>query len=1134
MKLSLFLLFIAVFQMQAGNGYAQNTKMSINLSNATVEQVLDQIEKHSEFVFLYNDKTINRYRKVSINVTDKEISQILPQVFAGTDVNYVVVGKQIVLKVDRTEQSTVSKVKGTVTDTKGEALIGVNVLVKGTTVGVITDIDGNFTLDVPEGKNDIVLSYIGCKTTNIHIDNKLAVLQIKMQEDSEMLSEVVITAMGIERKAESLTYATQQVGGKELTRAKDVNFINSLQGKSAGLTITPNSSGAGGGSSKIVLRGLSSILGNNQPLIVLDGIPLSNGMSSQSNDVLMGTSRDGGDLLSTINPDDIANISILKGPNAAALYGSAANNGVIIITTKGGNEGRIKIDVSSNTTFETPLMYPQQQKIFAPVIKGTTVDYNGWGDPVADLTDDQLAMFPYLTRNPVNNVTHFFKTGQTYNNSVALNGGTEHSNTYFSYGNTTQKGLMDNNTFMRHNLLFKESYKLLNGKLQLDFSLNYVTQKTDNRPVIGKSKGSLPGLYLTPRAVDLRYFDRNRTYIADASDILVNKTPDNIYANPHLLGQPVQNFPWVNNSYINNPYFMLDAMSDQEKRDRIMASFTVKYEIMKGLVAQARASLDKTTNENTVVELATIRGANNQSLGATYWGSRGSHREIYSDYLLTYSKELKKITVNATVGTSFKRIQDHSIYLSKINDTTYVKPNIPYPIEGANGSNKEGFEGSLLNGQDLTPSSNWETAVFATAQVGFWGKGYVDVSVRNDWAKAFQQFAAKGKYKSFLYYSVGGNVLLKELLPFDLPKMNSMKLRASYSMVGNSVPSEFYAAQFVNPLSGAIGARNPTFDNPKPETTEAIEIGLDGVFFDNKFDFDLTLYQSTMENQFMRMPTASGQSKPVNSGRIRNRGVEFSTNYRMSFSKNFRWVTGINVSYNENEILETYKPVDGSSNDYVVNASGVEIQTKFVKGGSYGDLYGKDFVYDKEGKIKIVNGKPSLTGEYERFIGNSNAKFNFGWNNTFTFGDFSLYCLLDGKLGGKVISLTEAEMDFTGLSERSAQARLKDGGMVTLPDGQQVTARNYYETIGGAHLDCVYNATNVRIREIALGYTFFDLLGVSKNLTLSLVARNLGFIYKDSPVDPDISATAANTFGGVDAFTLPTTRSYGLNIKLSF
>ena len=450
---------------------------------------------------------------------------------------------------------------------------------------------------------------------------------------------------------------------------------------------------------------------------------------------------------------------------------------------------------------------------------------------------------------------------------------------------------MDKNKFVRHNLLFKQSYNLFNDKLKLDLSLNYVTQKTINRPVIGKAKGSLPGLYLTPSAVDLRYFDKNRTYIADKDDPLVynpalDPTKENDEINPNLEGVAVQNFPWVNNPYINNPYFMLDAINDEAFRDRIMASFAAKYQILQSLSAQARVSLDKTHDENTVLELATIRVAKNQTVGATYWGSRASHREIYSDYLLTYTEKFKeKISFNVTVGTSFKRIKDHSINMTKTNDNTYFSPNIPYPISGAVGSNKEGFKGSLLYGEDLTPVTNWETAVFATAQIGFWDKGYIDVSFRNDWSKAFQQFATNGKYKSFPYYSVGGNLLLKELLPFNMPKVDAMKLRASYSVVGNSIPAEFYAAQFVNPLSGNVDARNPTFDNPKPETTRAFEVGLDATLFNNKLNFDVTVYQSTMENQFMRITTATGQTKPINSGKTRNRGIEFTTSYNAISTK---------------------------------------------------------------------------------------------------------------------------------------------------------------------------------------------------------------------------------------------------------
>ena len=1028
-------------------------------------------------------------------------------------------------------------VKGIIKDSTGEPLIGVSVVLQGTTVGTVTDFDGNFMISVPDN-GVLEISYIGYQKIVLPVKGKTS-FDLVMKEDTQVLGEVVVTAMGIERKAESLTYATQQINNKDLTRAKDVNFVNSLQGKSAGLTIAPNSSGAGGGSSKITLRGQSSILGNNQPLIVLDGIPMSNGMSGQSQEIMMGGSRDGGDLLSTINPDDIASISILKGPNAAALYGSAANNGVIIITTKGGHEGKVRVDVSSNITFETPLVYPKQQTIFAPEIVGSDVRYNGWGNKIADITDDQIAQFPYLTRDPRNNVTDFFNVGQTYNNSVSLTSGTEHSSLYFSYGNTTQKGMMDKNKFVRHNLLFKESFSLFNDKLKLDFSLNFITQKTKNRPVIGKAKGALVGLYLTPAAVDLRYFDKNRTYIAGADDPLVydpnlDPSKENDVVNPNLKGEAVQNFPWARtNDYVNNPYFMLDAITDEAYKDRIMASFTAKYKIIDQLDLQARVSLDKTHDENTVLERASIRIAKIQTLGATYWGSRGSNRDIYSDYLLTYNDKFKEvISFNATAGTSFKRVKNHSIYMTKTNDNTYHSPNIPYPIQGALGSLKEGYKGNILSGEDLTPTTNWEAALFATAQIGFWDKGYIDVSFRNDWSKAFQQFAAKGKYKSFPYYSVGGNLLLTDI--FHMPKVNHMKLRASYSVVGNSIPAEFYNAQYVNPLTGAVAARNATFDDPKPETTRAIEVGLDAAFWNNRLTFDITAYQSTMENQFMRITTAAGQSKPVNSGKIRNRGLEFTGSVRAINNNRFRWTTGLNLAYNDNKILNTYTAPDGTTDECVMSASGVQIQTKFLKGGSYGDLYGKSYVYGEDGKIKLQDGRPVLSNEYNRFLGNSTARFTFGWNNTFTLGDFSLYMLIDGKVGGRVISLTESEMDFYGLSKRSADARLTNGGMVTLPDGQQITARNYYETVGGANFDCIYKGTNIRFREISLGYTFFDLLGASKNLTISLVARNLGFIYKDAPVDPDISATAANAFGGVDAFTLPTTRSFGFNIKLSY
>ncbi|MEG1839077.1 MAG: SusC/RagA family TonB-linked outer membrane protein, partial [Bacteroidaceae bacterium] len=651
------------------------------------------------------------------------------------------------------------------------------------------------------------------------------------------------------------------------------------------------------------------------------------------------------------------------------MYGSAANNGVIIITTKGGREGKIRVDVSSNITMETPLMYPKQQKEFAPRIDGSTINYDGWGGRIADLTDDELATYPYLTRNPRNNITDYFKTGQTYNNSVSLSGGTEHSSTYFSYGNTVQKGMMDKNKFVRHNLLFKESYNVFNNRLKLDLSLNYITQKTNNRPIIGLTKSGLPGLYCTPSAVDLRYFDKNRTHVGVPGEELTS-------LNSHLVGENLQTFPWLNQAWINNPYFMLDAIEDEAARERIIASFSAKVDIYKGLTAQARVSLDKRTDDNVSLEYASIRGANTQSTAATYWGGAGTHREIYSDYLLSYNKQIKNISVSATVGTSFKRIKDRSTHLSKFNDSTYVKPNLPYPDDSWNGTDNALNAGGILGGGDASRSNYWETAVFATAQVGFWSKGYIDVSFRNDWAKPFQQFAKKGEFKSFPYYSVGGNLLIKELIPLDMPQVNSMKLRASYSVVGNSIPDRFYRAQTVNPQSGKISARAPSFDNPKPETTKAIELGLDGALFNNKLDFDITLYQTIMENQFLEYSTPGGERKPVNSGQVRNRGIEFSGNYHMKFGRDFRWSTGLNLAYNDNKILKTVS-VNGESVEVNIGSgSSLSIIPKFLEGGSYGDLYSTYFEYKKDKntklpteEIKIVDGNPVFTSNKDKFIG---------------------------------------------------------------------------------------------------------------------------------------------------------------------
>lgn len=1040
------------------------------------------------------------------------------------------------ISVLQTESQTTTTVKGTVVDKSKEPLIGVSVMVDGTTIGISTDIDGNYELKVPQGKNQLTFSYLGYSPQTVIIKNR-SVVDVVLEEDEETLEEVVVTAMGIKRSAASLTYATQQVGGKELTRAKESNFINSLQGKMAGLTITPNSSGAGGGSSKIILRGQSSLIGNNQPLIVLDGIPLSQGLSSQTSEVAVEGGRDGGDLLSTINPDDIASMSVLKGANAAALYGSAANNGVIIINTKGGREGKIRVDVSSNITIETPLFTVDKQTTFATEFSGDQILNNGWGDYASNLTDDQLARYPYLTRTPTNQINDFFNVGQTYNNSIALSGGSETATTYFSYGNTIQKGLLEGNEFKRHNILFKETFNLFKSKLKIDLSLNYITQDTENRPVVGKAFNPLTGLYRTPTCVDMDYFDQNRTTVAAADDYVTQSGSSN------LIGTDVQYWPFGGDAWVNNPYFLLDAIDDDAQQDRILLNTTIKYNIMEGLDLQGRVSLDKTVTDSYNYRIASIWSDQVQTKGANYWSGASSSRDVYADLLLTYAKNFRNISFNATAGASMKRTYSNSSSITKYNDTTFVYPNIAWPGMGDLSGNNTTV---LLSASSSRDNRDWETAIFATAQIGLFDKAYVDVSVRNDWSKAFQQFTVdEDGYLSYAYWSVGGNLLVDKFFKRKLQNVDMIKARASYSIVGNSIPLSDYSAQTIDPLTGSITARAADFDDPTPETTEGIEVGIDGAFFKNKFDFELTGYQSTMSNQFMYITTAAGESKPINSGVVRNRGVEFTANYHMAFGRDWRWTTGVNFSYNDNKILETYTPSDGGDVEIVTSASSLSIQSKYVVGGSYGDLYAKEFVIDENTGLIQINssGQPQISSTYDNYIGNTTAKVNLGWHNTISWKNLSFYMLIDAKIGGKVISLTEAEMDYYGLSQRTADARTSgetviwDGvevAAVTLPDGQKIPARSYYEAVGGNQMDCVYDATNIRIREISLGYTFYDLFGVSKNLTLSVVGRNLGFIYCTSPVDPDISVTAGNSFGGIESYSLPTTRSYGFNVKATF
>lgn len=1117
MRFNLILLFAIVIQLQAGNSYAQKTNIPISMSHVPIEQVLNKIEETSDYVFLYNDITVDKSHVVSVNDSDGNISQILGAIFEGTDISYRIVDKQIILSLEQSDsiqQEILKEVKGEVKDAFGEPLIGVNIIIAGTSSGVITDIDGAFSIKVKKG-DVLEFSYIGYSPQKITISNYNP-LSIVMKDDAQVLGEIVVTAMGIERKSKSLTYTVETVGGKELTRVKDANLINSLQGKSAGLVITPNANGAGG-SSKILLRGNKSISGNNTPLIVIDGVPMANNTNDSGNP-LYGGGNDGGDALSTINPDDILSMSILKGASAAALYGSVAANGVIMIKTKHGNEGKIKIDVSSNMTMENCYNLPELQSIYGGKINPSTKlpEKYSWGEKISEYSGE---MSEKITSNAKNQLKDFYRLGYNLNNSVALSGGSQYSQVYFSYGNTKSEGVMPTNSFLRHNLSFRESFQLFNEKLTFDLSANYTFSRTKNMPSAGMLDNPITGLYLMPRNLNYEYYRQNYEY-----------------ADENLL--PTQN--WIETEENNqNPFWMLNRNKKRNERHRFSLSGVTKYNIFDFLNIQGRMSYER---DNSNFRREKYASSWLVEMG-DYSENISNYEKLYGDILLSFDKKISNFALTATLGTSFQDekttglgvsgggVQFELVPVKKEDGSTANLPtgNVYFP----NNFNKNNYYNLGVN---ETYSRSRINSIFGTLQLGYNEMIYLDFTARNDWSSTLA--FTSNKHMSFFYPSVGASFLLNEMFSLDEDIFNLLKARVSYSIVGNALPP--YRSYPRHTISGTSIASPETMvlTDLKPEKAHSIEAGFDIDLFQNRFHWDVTFYKTNTKNQYFEIeaPWASGyRYRSINAGNVQNMGIETAIGYRFDLGRNWSWYPTINVSYNKNEIKEL---VPGYNEYLLQEAQGVVMLLK--EKGAYGDIYTRELLKDENGNLLLDdNGTPLKSSTRDVYAGNLNAKVHFGWSNTVQWNNLTFYALIDGKIGGKVVSMTEAVLDAYGVSKRSGDMR-ENGGYIN-PDETVVDAQKYFVATGAtsqsskyAGMEYIYDATNVRLRELSVGYTFRNLFGISKDLTASIIGRNLFFFYKDSPCDPDTSGSTGNGWQGLDVFNIPTTRSFGLNLKMTF
>lgn len=988
-----------------------------------------------------------------------------------------------------------STLEGLIKDDSGP-LLGATVIVKNTTRGTTTDMDGKFRLEGLQPGDVLQVTYVGYDPYEVTYTGQTT-LDILMTTTANQLNAVVVTAMGIERQSKTLSYAAETVGGDDVADIKSVNMINALQGKAAGLQITPNSTGAGG-SSKILFRGNKSINGSNQPLVVVDGVPLMMNITSEQVNSNWGAQRDGGDAMSTINPDDIASISLLKGASAAALYGAVAANGAIMITTKSAMAGRLAVNVSSNTTIDTPLSLPEFQNTY-----GANGQYS-WGDKLASKAPDYAEKF--------------FRTGWTTNNSISINGGAEDLRAYFSYGNVTSGGITPENDYSQHTLNAKVGFDLFNDHIKVDFNAKYVNQHISNQPAGGFVFNPLVGTYTFPRGGDWNGYKSNfETYNGE-------------------LNANVQNWVTTTDETNSNPYWLLNRERPVVERNRYEFGGSIKYQIIDGLSLTGRMRYERADEHY-------VRNHYASSYGNKYtYGKMDDNRyfseQLYADLLAQYNHTWDDFSLNATLGTSMMQTRSNNVSLL-YEQSKFVAPGnggAYYP----NIFNPSNF---YMNGTTMGLERKRLNSVFGAVTFGFKEALFLDVTARNDWSSAL---AYTDGY-SFFYPSVGASLLLNRFVDMGR-NIDLFKFRGSYSIVGNDVPVYKTNPRYTYGDQGAINPpESVPFRTLNPEKTHSFEVGFDGEFFQHRLHVNATYYKTNTKNQYFEvtLPWESGyKSQFVNAGNVQNQGFELTAGWFQDFGNEFTWSTDLNLSYNDNKIIELFDGIqDGVT---VSNLGGAKVI--LYEGGQYGDLYVRTLKRDESGKLVTETPEgadyqiPVNGGEQNsdlKYMGNMNSKWNMGWNNTFRYKDLTLSMLIDFRIGGKVVSMTEATLDGYGVSERTGRAR--DRGYVMREGIKFSNVKAYYDVVGATSFNSVYNvedyvydATNVRMREISLGYTFRNLFGQSKNLTLAFIARNLFFFYKDAPMDPDVSMGTGNGLQGFDVFNLPTTRSFGLNVKLNF
>lgn len=1067
--------------------YAQNSsKITIKRKNISLQEALAEVRKLTHMSISYNDSQLP-VNRISLDIEKQPLEQALKVILKGTGFTYLIKDNYIMIVPEQNIKKAKSRnISGNVVDAKGEPLIGVTVIEKGTTNGAVTDLDGNYKITTKTATPVLVFSYVGYQTKETHATENI--VNIVLEDGAQELGEVVVTALGIKRSEKALSYNVQKVGNDAVTTVKSANFMNSLSGKVAGVNINASSAGMGG-AARVVMRGPKSISQSNQALYVIDGIPVTGRSQGElKGDAMMYANQPGTESIADVNLEDIESISVLSGPAAAALYGSAAAQGVVMITTKKGQEGKVSVTISNSSQFANPFVMPKFQDQYV----NRPGEIKTWGDK---------ATSEFGTYEPAD----FFNTGTNIQNNISLTAGTSKNQTYLSVGTTNAQGIIPNNSYDRYNFTFRNTTSFLNDKMTCDFNFNYIREKDKNLMAQGQWFNPLTSLYLFPRGES---FDAIRTFE-------VYDPVRKIY---------VQNWNYGDALKMQNPYWVANRMNRTNDRNRYMVSASLKYEILDWLNVTGRLRWDDAATKQEDKRYASTLKLFAPSDYGFYGYDKINDQTLYGDLMLNINKTLgENFSISSNMGASFSRLKyDVTGFQGGLKAPSNVFT--PNAIDYGNATND--------NRPIFESYKHYINSMFISAELGYRSMLYLTLTGRNDWDSALHGTAQT----SFFYPSVGVSAVISEMA--KMPQMiNYLKVRASWASVGSAIEPNLSSAwrYEYNPALGTY--KTVTYKFPKkfyPERTDSWEAGVTARLFGNALSVDLTVYQSNTRKQTLLRDVTSGAAgfnkEYIQTGNIRNRGLELSVGYTKSWA-DFTWSSSLAYSMNRNKIVELLE----NPNEVVRQAglSGCGVVLK--KGGGMGDIYTyTDFKRDAEGNIALdSNGNVMQTNlSNPQYRGSVLPKGNLGFSNDFSWKGVNLGFVLTARLGGICMSQTQAILDEYGVSAVSAEAR--NNGGIAVNTGK-ISAEGYYAVVGGDNpiwSEYIYSATNVRLQEAHISYTLPRKWLKSKELTLGVTANNLFMIYRKAPFDPESTASTGTYYQGFDYFMQPSLRTLGFNIKL--